>query len=46
LLLDQLGNVRAFRLSPWFYLLGYRIVKGFRRDKLELSLPPSVVNPE
>ncbi len=46
LLLDQIGNLRTFRLSPWFYLLGYRIVMGFRRDKLQLSLPPSIVNPE
>ena len=37
LLLDQLGNPRTVRLSPWFYLLGYRIAKGFRRDKLQLS---------
>lgn len=46
LLLDQLGNLRIFRLSPWFYLLGYRIVMGFRRDKLQLSLPPSIINLE
>ena len=46
LLLDQLGNIRTFRLSPWFYLLGYRIAKGFRRDKLELSLPTGAANPE
>ncbi len=46
LLLDQLGNLRTIRLSPWFYLLGYRIVMGFRRDRLQLSLPPSIVNPE
>jgi hypothetical protein len=46
LLLDQLGNLRKFRLSPWFYLLGYRIVMGFRRDKLQLSLPHSIINLE
>jgi hypothetical protein len=46
LLLDQLGNLRPYRLSPWFYLLGYRIVLGFRRDNLQLSLPPGIVNPE
>jgi hypothetical protein len=46
LLLDQLANPRTFRLSPWFYLLGYRIAMGFRRDKLQLSLPPSMANPE
>ncbi|MGC1455427.1 MAG: hypothetical protein WA946_09610 [Nitrospirota bacterium] len=37
LLLDQLANSRTVRLSPWFYLLGYRIAMGFRRDKLQLS---------
>jgi hypothetical protein len=46
LLLDQLGNLRTFRLSPWFYLLGYRIAMGFRRDKLELSLPPCAADTE
>lgn len=46
LLLDQLANTRTFRLSPWFYLLGYRIAMGFRRDKLQLSLPPTMANPE
>jgi hypothetical protein len=46
LLLDQLGNPRTFRLSPWFYLLGYRIAMGFRRDKLQISKPLRIANPE
>jgi hypothetical protein len=46
LLLDQLANPRTFRLSPWIYLLGYRIAMGFRRDKLQLSLPPGMAKPE
>jgi hypothetical protein len=46
LLLDQLGNPGTFRLSPWFYFLGYRIAMGFRRDKLQLSLPPGMAKPE
>ena len=46
LLLDQLVNTRTSRLSPWFYLLGYRIAMGFRRDKLQSSLPPAKANRE
>ena len=46
LLLDQLANSRTFRLSPWFYLLGYRIAVGFRRDKLLVSLPSGMAKPE
>jgi hypothetical protein len=34
LLLDQIGNQKTSRLSPWFYFLGYRIAVGFRREKL------------
>ena len=45
LLLDQLANPRTYRLSPWFYLLGYRMAMGFRRDKLQLSLQPSMASP-
>jgi hypothetical protein len=41
-LLDQLANPRTFRLSPWFYFLGYRIAMGFRREKLQLSLPTGI----
>ena len=37
LLLDQIGNTRTYGLSPWFYLMGYRFAKGFRRDKLQVS---------
>ncbi len=37
LLLDQLDNVRKYRLSPWIYLLGYRIAVKFRGEKLRLS---------
>jgi hypothetical protein len=44
LLLDQLANPGRVRLSPWFYLLGYRIAKGFRRDKMELSPEPGKSN--
>jgi hypothetical protein len=35
--LDQIANSRKYRLSPWFYLLGYRIAVGFKRERLMLS---------
>jgi hypothetical protein len=44
LLLDQLANPGRVRLSPWFYLMGYRIAKGFRRDRLELSAQPGMAH--
>ncbi len=37
LLLDQLANGRMYRLSPWFYFLGFRIAAGFRREKMQLA---------
>jgi hypothetical protein len=37
LLLDQTVNGWKYRLSPWFYLLSYRIAVRFRRERLLLS---------
>lgn len=46
LLIDLLANSRKYRLSPWFYFLGYRIAVGFRREKLQFALSPVVTDPE
>ncbi len=37
LLLDQIYNVRKCSLSPWIYLLSYRIAAGFRQENLRRS---------
>jgi len=37
LVLDQVANSMKYRLSPWFYLLGFRIAVGFRKERLRLS---------
>ena len=46
LLIDQIANTREYRLSPWFYFLGYRIAVGFRRERLLFALSPVVTDPE
>jgi hypothetical protein len=38
LLLDQIGNQKNFRISPWFYFLIYRAAVGFRRENLQFPL--------
>ncbi|MBF0456631.1 MAG: hypothetical protein HQK99_01900 [Nitrospirae bacterium] len=34
IMLDQTGNLKKYRLSPWFYFLLYRVINGFKKDKL------------
>ncbi len=37
LLLDQIWNLKKYKLSPWFYFLVFRISAGFRREKMQAS---------
>jgi len=36
MLLDQTGNIntKVLRMSPWFYFLSFRIMSGFRKEKM------------
>lgn len=33
-LLDQFSNLKYFKLSPWFYFITYRAIKGFKKDNM------------